>query len=39
MAEKKKSHYISGKESRQIARSNAKITKEFEKRKKRKNGR
>ena len=37
MAEKKKkSHYISGRESRKIARSNAKITKEFEKRKKRK---
>ncbi len=37
MAEKKKSHYISGAESRKIARENAKITKEFEKRKKRKN--
>ena len=38
MAEKKKkSHYISGRESRKIARSNAKITKAFEKRKKRKN--
>jgi len=35
--EQKKSHYISGKESREIARANAKITKEFEKRKKRKN--
>ena len=37
MAEKKKSHYISGRESRKIARSNAKITKALEKRKKRKN--
>ena len=37
MAEKKKSHYISGRESRKIARSNAKITRAFEKRKKRKN--
>ena len=38
MAEKKnKSHYISGRESRKIARSNAKITKELVKRKKRKN--
>ncbi len=34
--EKKKSHYISGKESRQIAKQNRKITKQFEKRKKRK---
>ena len=32
----KKSHYISGKESRRIARENAKQTKYFEKRKKRK---
>ena len=37
MAEKKKSHYISGAESRRIARENAKITKRLEKRKKRKN--
>lgn len=37
MAENKKSHYISGKESRKIARENRKITKELEKRKKRKN--
>ena len=36
MAEEKKSHYISGKESRRIAKENIKITKEFEKRKKRK---
>ena len=35
--EKKKSQYISAKESRQIAKENLKITKEFEKRKKRKN--
>ena len=34
---KKKSHYISGRESRDIARYNKKITKEFEKRKGRKN--
>lgn len=34
--EKKKSHYISGKESRRIARENVKITRQFEKRKKRK---
>ena len=33
----KKSHYISGKESRQISRQNAKITRKFEKRKKRRN--
>ena len=33
----KKSHYISGKESRKISRQNAKITRKFEKRKKRKN--
>ncbi len=37
MAEKKKNHYISGRESRKIARENAKITKELEKRKTRKN--
>ena len=37
MAENKKSHYISGSESRKIARENVKITKEFEKKKKRKN--
>ncbi|MBR2646412.1 MAG: ABC transporter ATP-binding protein [Clostridia bacterium] len=36
MAEKKKSHYISSKESRRIAKENIKITKEFEKKKKRK---
>ena len=36
MAEEKKSHYISAKESRKIAKENVKITKEFEKRKKRK---
>ena len=35
--EKQKSHYISGRESRRIARENVKITKKFEKRKKRKN--
>lgn len=35
--EKKNSHYISAKESRRIAKENIKITKEFEKRKKRKN--
>lgn len=35
--EKKNSHYISAKESRRIAKENVKITKEFEKRKKRKN--
>ena len=35
--EKKNSHYISAKESRRIAKENFKITKEFEKRKKRKN--
>ncbi|MBE5747025.1 MAG: ABC transporter ATP-binding protein [Clostridiales bacterium] len=34
---KTKSHYISGKESRKISRQNAKITKKFEKRKKRRN--
>ena len=34
--EKKNSHYISAKESRKIAKENIKITKEFEKRKKRK---
>ncbi len=39
MAEEKKnkSHYISAKESRRIAKENIRITKEFEKRKKRKN--
>ena len=38
MAEKKKkSHYISARESRKIARQNVKITRTFEKRKKRKN--
>ncbi len=37
MAEKKKNHYISGRESRKIARENRKITKELEKRKTRKN--
>ena len=38
MAEKNtKSHYISAKESRKIAKQNVKITKAFEKRKKRKN--
>ncbi len=37
MAENKKSHYISARESRKIAKSNAKITKALEKRKKRKN--
>ncbi len=37
MAEKKqKSHYISGRESRKIGKQNRKITREFEKRKKRK---
>ena len=35
--EKKKSHYISAKESREIAKENRKITKSLEKRKKRKN--
>ncbi len=35
--EKKNSHYISAKESRRIAKENVKITKQFEKRKKRKN--
>ena len=35
--EKKKSHYISAKESREIAKENRKITKNLEKRKKRKN--
>ncbi len=35
--EKKKSHYISAKESRLIAKENAKVTKVLEKRKKRKN--
>ena len=35
--EKKKSHYISAQESRQIAKENRKITKQLEKRKKRKN--
>ena len=34
--EKKKSHYISAKESRRIAKENIRITKEFEKEKKRK---
>ena len=33
---KKKSHYISGRESRKIGKENRKITREFEKRKKRK---
>ena len=38
MAEnKKKSHYISGSETREIARYNRKVTKEFEKKKLRKN--
>ena len=37
MAEKNKSHYITAKESRRIAKENIKATKEFEKRKKRKN--
>lgn len=38
MAEKKnRSHYISGRESRRIAKQNVKITKQFEKKKKRKN--
>ncbi len=38
MAEnKKKSHYISGRETRKIARYNRKVTKEFEKKKLRKN--
>ena len=37
MADKKNSHYISARESRKIARQNVKITKAFEKRKKRKN--
>ena len=37
MAEKNKSHYITAKESRRIAKENLKATKEFEKRKKRKN--
>ncbi len=36
MDEEKKKHYISGKESRAIAKNNRKITKQFEKRKKRK---
>ena len=35
--ENKKSHYISAKESRKIAKQNVKITRTFEKRKKRKN--
>ncbi len=35
--EKKKSHYISAKESRKIAKENVRITKDFEKKKKRKN--
>ena len=35
--EKKNSHYISAKASRRIAKENVKITKQFEKRKKRKN--
>ncbi|MBQ9728063.1 MAG: ABC transporter ATP-binding protein [Clostridia bacterium] len=34
---KEKSHYISGRESRRIAKNNRKVTKEFEKKKKRKN--
>ncbi len=37
MAQEKKSHYISAKESRRIGKENRKITKGFEKRKKRKN--
>ena len=37
MAEKDKSHYITAKESRRIAKENVKATKQFEKRKKRKN--
>ena len=37
MSEKKNSHYISNKEMRAIAKENRKITKELEKRKKRKN--
>ncbi len=37
MADKNKSHYITAKESRRIAKENIKATKEFEKRKKRKN--
>ncbi len=37
MAEKNKSHYITARESREIAKQNRKITKELEKRKKRKN--
>ncbi len=36
MSEEKKSHYISAKESRRIAKENIKITKQFEKNKKRK---
>ena len=36
MAQEKKSHYISAKESRQIAKDNIRITREFEKRKHRK---
>ncbi len=35
--EKKNTHYITAKESRRIAKENVKITREFEKRKKRKN--
>ena len=34
--EKKKTHYISAKESRKIAKENVKITKAFEKEKRRK---
>ena len=37
MAEKKKSHYISARESRKIGKQNRKITKALEKKKKRKN--
>ena len=37
MAEKKKTNYISAKESRRIAKENVRITREFEKKKKRKN--
>ena len=37
MAGEQKKHYISAKESRKIARENLKITKAFEKEKKRKN--
>ena len=36
MSEEKKSHYISARESRRIAKENVKITRAFEKEKKRK---